>query len=75
MKIQKGECYPYLLDWKDYVDENTTVDAHRAWQAEKMRLVLIHKNLNTNPLIIMGLQRVYDKIKFDYDNNLITEDF
>lgn len=25
MKIQKGECYPYLLDWKDYVDENTTV--------------------------------------------------
>lgn len=53
----------------------TAVDAHRAWQAEKMRLVLIHKNLNTNPLIIMGLQRVYDKIKFDYDNNLITEDF
>ena len=25
MKIQKGECYPYLLDWKNCVDENTVV--------------------------------------------------
>ena len=53
----------------------TKEDAHRAWQQEKMRLVLMHIDNTNCELTQKGLHRVYTKIKHDFDNNLITEDF
>ena len=53
----------------------TKEDAHRAWQQEKMRLVLMHIDNTNCELTQKGLRRVYTKIKHDFDNNLITEDF
>lgn len=53
----------------------TTEEAHRAWQSEKMRLTYVLFEKESDDKVREGLFRVYSKIKFDYDNNLITEDF
>ena len=53
----------------------TIEEAHRAWQSEKMRLTYVLFEKESDDKVREGLFRVYSKIKFDYDNNLITEDF
>ena len=40
-----------------------------------MRLTYILFEKESDDKVREGLLRVYNKIKFDYDNNLITEDF
>lgn len=50
--------------------------AHRSWQLAKIeRAKLFMAEYSKEPLTVKGLQRVIDKIQYDYDNNLITEDF
>ncbi len=53
----------------------TPEGAHQAWQKEKIRQAKILQSEQTDPKVIKGLQRVADKIQYDLDNNLITEDF
>ena len=50
-------------------------EAHKAWQKAKIKLANELLLSVDNPKIIVGLCRVIDKIQYDYDNNLITEDF
>lgn len=51
------------------------MSAHKAWQKEKINQAKILQSEQTDPKVIKGLQRVADKIQYDLDNNLITEDF
>ena len=53
----------------------TTEEAHKAWQKEKIKQAKILQSEQTDAMVIKGLQRVIDKIQYDLDNNLITEDF
>lgn len=53
----------------------TPHEAHREWQKFKYKLAISYINSVEDPLIKQGLLRVAAKIKFDYDNSLITEDF
>ena len=57
---------------------DTPEQAHKLWQEQKIRsaVFLMDKyKRNDDLLIAQGLQRVIDKIQYDLDNNLITEDF
>ena len=66
--------------WKDnhkaqYEGSYATPElAHRAWQKAKIKVA---KDLvwTVDAKISLGIQRVIDKIQYDLDNNLITEDF
>lgn len=50
--------------------------AHKAWQVAKIeRAYLLREGYKDEPLTVKGLQRVADKIQYDLDNDLITEDF
>lgn len=49
-------------------------EAHRAWQVAKISVLNRIKDSEQNNFIKEGLQRVIDKIQFDYDNNLETID-
>ena len=51
------------------------MEAHQAWQVFKYQMALIFYSEEENEKIKEGILRVYNKIKNDYDNNLITEDF
>lgn len=53
----------------------TPESAHRAWQRAKIKIGLDLKEQQTDPRVVKGLQRVIDKIQYDLENNLITEDF
>lgn len=66
--------------WKDnsktqYEGSYATAElAHKAWQRAKIRLA--KELLETVDVKIgLGIQRIIDKIQYDLDNNLITEDF
>ena len=50
-------------------------DAHRAWQLAKIERAEVLKKEQTDIRIIAGLQRIINKIQYDYDNNLETIDF
>ncbi len=54
---------------------NLPVEAHRAWQKAKIDLAEVLKKEQTDIRIISGLQRIINKIQYDYDNNLETIDF
>ena len=54
---------------------STAVVAHQAWQVFKYQMALVFYSEEENEKIKEGILRVYNKIKNDYDNNLITEDF
>ena len=54
---------------------STPEEAHQAWQKAKIKQAKILQSEQTDPKVIKGLQRVIDKIQYDLDNNLITEDF
>ena len=53
----------------------TPMSAHRAWQKAKIKQAQDLAASQTDERVIKGLQRVIDKIQYDLDNNLITEDF
>ena len=53
---------------------STITEAHRAWQKEKIKQAEIYIN-ELPEKVASALTRVYEKIKYDYDNNLITESF
>ena len=53
----------------------TAEEAHKAWQKAKIERAYFLKDKQTDPRVVKGLQRVIDKIQYDLDNNLITEDF
>ena len=53
----------------------TPEEAHKAWQKAKIKQAQDLAASQTDERVIKGLQRVIDKIQYDYDNNLITEDF
>ena len=54
---------------------NTPEEAHQAWQKEKIKQAQDLAASQTDERVIKGLLRVANKIQYDYDNNLITEDF
>ena len=54
---------------------NTTEEAHQAWQKAKIKQAQDLAANQTDERVIKGLLRVADKIQYDLDNNLITEDF
>ena len=57
---------------------DTPEEAHRLWQKQKIKsaIFLMDKYKGTGDILIAkGLQRVADKIQYDLDNDLITEDF
>ena len=47
---------------------------HKAWQKAKIERCKILKLKQTNTLIIKGLTRVINKLKYDLENNLETTD-
>ena len=51
------------------------LDAHRAWQEFKYGMTMDYSKEAIDCRVKEGLLRVAAKIKYDYDNNLITEDF
>lgn len=51
------------------------IEAHVLWQKYKIKMAGMLKQEENNNVVITGLQRVIDKIQFDIDNSLITEDF
>ena len=53
----------------------TQEEAHKAWQKAKIKKAHDLTAGQTDERIIQGLLRVADKIQYDLDNNLITEDF
>ena len=53
----------------------TPEQAHRAWQKAKINQALEYCNEIDDIRIKEGLIRVADKIKYDYDNSLVTEYF
>ncbi|UNY40361.1 hypothetical protein KLEP7_gp126 [Pseudaeromonas phage vB_PpeM_ KLEP7] len=59
--------------WLGYY--KTPEEAHRSWQKAKIERAYFLKDKQTDPRVVEGLQRVVDKIRYDLDNNLITEDF
>lgn len=59
--------------WLGYY--KTAEEAHRAWQKAKIERAYFLKDKQTDSRVVQGLQRVIDKIQYDLDNNLITEDF
>lgn len=61
------------LKFLGYYD--TELEAHNAWQCAKIVEAKELISTQTNSKIIIGLQRVIDKIQNDYDSKLITEDF
>ena len=54
---------------------STPEEAHQAWQKAKIKQAKTLQSEQTNVKVIKGLQRVIDKIQYDLDNNLMTEDF
>ena len=53
----------------------TPEEAHKAWQKAKIKQAQDLAVEQTDERIVQGLLRVADKIQYDLDNNLITEDF
>ena len=53
----------------------TPEEAHKAWQKAKIKKAQDLAMEQTDERVIQGLLRVADKIQYDLDNNLITEDF
>lgn len=53
----------------------TPEEAHRAWQLAKVERAKKLQTEQTNQRVIAGLQRIIDKIQYDYANNLETIDF
>ena len=53
----------------------TPEEAHKAWQKAKIKKAQDLAVGQTDERIVQGLLRVADKIQYDLDNNLITEDF
>ena len=53
----------------------TPMSAHRAWQMAKIKQAQDLAASQTDERIVQGLLRVANKIQYDLDNNLITEDF
>ena len=53
----------------------TPEEAHKAWQKAKIKKAQDLAVGQTDEKIVQGLLRVADKIQYDLDNNLITEDF
>lgn len=53
----------------------TPEEAHKAWQKAKIKQAQDLAVSQTDERIVQGLLRVADKIQYDLDNNLITEDF
>ena len=61
---------------RQYKGNYTTPElAHKAWQKAKIRVAYTLQIEQTDPRAVQGLQRVVDKIQYDLDNDLITEDF
>lgn len=67
--IKDGRASKYLGRFKD------AMEAHRAWQLAKITYGEILISNQKDPLIISGLQRVINKIKEDYNQNIETKDF
>ena len=73
--------HPYramISDRGDTVDLGlylTPEEAHKAWQKAKIKKAQDLAASQTDERIVQGLLRVADKIQYDLDNNLITEDF
>ena len=73
--------HPYIAHIKDrgYTKHlgcfSTPEEAHKAWQKAKIKKAQDLAVSQTDERVIKGLQRVADKIQYDLDNNLITEDF
>ena len=53
----------------------TPQEAHREWQLAKIKCAKYLMQMQTDTRIISGLQRIINKIQYDYDNNLETIDF
>lgn len=53
----------------------TPMEAHRAWQVKKIKVLDGLKDSQPDFLVKIGLQRIIDKIQDDYDNNRETIDF
>lgn len=53
----------------------TPEQAHKAWQKAKIERAEVLKKEQTDTRIIAGLQRIINKIQYDYDNNLETINF
>lgn len=53
----------------------TPIEAHRAWQLYKIKVIGGLKDSQTDRLVRFGLQRIINKVKNDYDNNKETKDF
>ena len=53
----------------------TPEEAHKAWQKAKIKQAQDLAVEQTDERIVQGLLRVANKIQYDLDNNLITEDF
>jgi hypothetical protein len=53
----------------------TPMEAHRAWQLAKIKVLDDLKDSQPDFLVKIGLQRIIDKIQDDYDNNRETVDF
>ena len=53
----------------------TPEEAHKAWQKAKIKQAQDLAANQTDERIVQGLLRVANKIQYDLDNNLITEDF
>ncbi len=53
----------------------TPMEAHRAWQLAKIKVLDNLKDSQPDFLVKIGLQRIIDKIQDDYDNNRETIDF
>lgn len=68
----KGKC----LD-KDLLVYKTTEYSPETccFLSNEVNGFLTKRQNDRGPLTVQGLQRVIDKIQYDYDNNLTTEDF
>jgi len=66
--IKDGKSSKYLGRFKDQTL------AHKAWQEAKIERGEVLKLKQTNTLIIKGLTRVINKLKYDLENNLETTD-
>ena len=53
----------------------TPEEAHKTWQKAKIKKAHDLAASQIDERIVQGLLRVADKIQYDLDNNLITEDF
>ncbi len=82
-----GTCYHkknsvYLANCRDgsgkrlYLGyHKTPQEAHRVWQLAKICVLGDIKDSSNTLLIKIGIQRIIDKIQYEYDNNLETIDF